>query len=353
MIFTSDNASGAAPEVLAALTAANDGYTLPYGADPVSARVEARIREIFEAPEARVLLVATGTAANSLALAALCPPWGSAFCHRIAHVEEDECNAPVFFTGGAKLAHVEGPDARIDPAALAHAVAHAGAGVVHSAQPSAVSITQATERGAVYTVETIAEIGAIARGHGLGLHMDGTRFANALARTNATPAAMSWRAGVDILCLGATKCGALAAEAIILFEPERHPGKAWELELRRKRAGHLFSKMRFIAAQMEAWLAGDLWLRLAVHANTMCDRLAAGLGAAGVEIASPGEANLLYAHITLAQHRRLQAAGAVYYVTNPPVLPDGPDDARLEIRLVCSFATREADVDAFLAALSG
>ncbi|MEM9762634.1 MAG: beta-eliminating lyase-related protein [Pseudomonadota bacterium] len=338
MIFTSDNASWAAPEVIAAVVAANEGYAMPYGADDGTARVEAMVREIFAAPEARVFLVATGTAANALALATIAPPWGSVLCHRIAHIEVDECGAPEFYSGGAKLALLGGDEAKIAPEALEAALAPQVS--VHNAQPAALSITQATERGAVYGVAEVSTLAAIAKRHGLGVHMDGTRFANALVSTNATPAAMSHEAGVDVLCLGATKCGALAAEAVVLFDPSL----AREFELRRKRGGHLFSKMRFVAAQMEAWLADGLWLRLAAHANAMGARLADGLRAKGVPVLSAAEANLLFAHFTDEQHAALQAAGARYY-------PDPAPEGGVHARLVASFATQSADVDALLAAL--
>ncbi|MEM7499398.1 MAG: beta-eliminating lyase-related protein [Pseudomonadota bacterium] len=338
MIFTSDNASGAAPEVMAAVAAANDGYTMPYGNDDGTGRVEAMVREIFAAPEARVFLVATGTAANALALATLAPPWGSVMCHRLAHIEVDECGAPEFYSGGAKLTLLEGEDAKIAPAALEAALCAEAS--VHNVQPAALSISQATERGAIYGVGEAAALAAIAKRHGLAVHMDGTRFANALVATNAAPAAMSHEAGVDILCLGATKTGALAAEAVILFDP----ALAREFELRRKRGGHLFSKMRFVAAQMEAWLEDGLWLRLAGHANAMATRMAEGLRAKGVPVANTVDANILFPRFSAEQHAALTAAGARYY---PHPLPGGDVDARL----VASFATREEDVDRFLAVL--
>ncbi|MGF1553309.1 MAG: threonine aldolase family protein [Paracoccaceae bacterium] len=346
MNFASDNTAGADPAVLDALKAVNDGPAAPYGADPVTAHVEARLREIFEAPRARVILVSTGTAANALALAALCPPWGRIYCHCLAHIEEDECNAPVFFTDGASLKHVDGRHASVDPAALEAAIAEAGHRVVHHAQPAVVSITEATERGAIYRADDVAALGEIARRHGLGLHMDGTRFAAAVAATGAAPADLTHRAGVDVLCLGATKTGALGAEAVILFEPERHAGKDWELALRRKRAGHLVSKMRFVAAQMDAWLDGGRWLDLAAHANAMAARLRRGLERAGVAVVTPPGANLLFARLGTEQDAALRAAGAVYYAGAPEA------DGTVEARLVCHHATAAAEVDRFLAVLS-
>jgi threonine aldolase len=284
VIFTSDNASGAAPEILEALAAAEAGYAMPYGNDAVTERAVARVRDVFEAPDAAVYFVATGTAANA----------------------------------------------------------------VHNPQAGALSLTQATEQGAVYSLDEVRALAGIARDAGLPVHMDGTRLANALARLGAGPAEMTWQAGVDMLCLGATKNGAMAAEAVILFDPE----KAWEFELRRKRGGHLFSKMRFISAQIEAYLTDDLWLRSAAHANAMADRLAGGLVAADARVLNSVGANMLFAEITLAQHRRLEAAGARYY-TMTPFDPAGARHQRIKIRLVASFRTTEAEVDEFLALLVG
>ncbi|MEM7670162.1 MAG: beta-eliminating lyase-related protein [Pseudomonadota bacterium] len=350
MIFTSDNASGAAPEILDAVTRASDGYTRGYGADETTERVEELVRDVFEAPSARVFTVATGTAANALALACLCPPWSTVFCHDVSHVEVDECGAPEFFTGGAKLTLLDGEHARLRPSELERRVSMAGALGVHNVQAGAISLTQATERGAIYPLDEISKVAGIARRHGIGLHMDGTRFANALARLGCTPAEMSWKAGVDILCLGATKNGALAAETVILFDPDR----AWEFELRRKRSGHLFSKMRFVSAQVEAYLTDDLWLRLANHSNAMADRLASGIAAIdGATVINPVEANILFVAMRLDQHRRLQAAGAQYYSENLDLDENGPDDGPWEARLVTSFQTSEADVDRFLEVMAG
>jgi len=349
MIFTSDNASGAAPAIMAALAGSEPGYAMPYGNDEVTARATARVREVFEAPEAAVYFVATGTAANALALACLCPPWATVYCHRTAHIEEDECAAPEFFTGGAKLTLLDGADAKMSAPHLEAAIKGAAPVGVHNVQKGALSLTQATEAGAAYTLEEVQTLAGLARNAGIPVHMDGTRLANALARQNVSPADMTWRAGVDALCLGATKNGALAAEAVILFDPAR----AWEFELRRKRGGHLFSKMRFLSAQMEAYLTDGLWLRLAAHSNAMADRLADGIAAdPDARLSNAVGANMLFPEITLAQHRRLTEAGARYY-TMSDFDPEGPDDQVIKIRLVASFRTTEGDVDAFLAALSG
>ena len=344
MNFASDNVSAAAPEILEAVARENAGPATPYGGDEATARVAARLSEIFER-EATVHLVSTGTAANAITLGCLCPPWAQVYSHAQAHIEADECGAPEFFTGGAKLTLMPGAHAKIDAEALEAKLAAPVRGV-HQVQRGALSLTQATELGAVYRPEEIARLSAAARACGLPVHMDGTRFANALARLGCAPAEISWKAGVDALCLGATKNGAFAAEAMILFGETR--ARDWELQLRRKRGGHLFSKMRFLAAQMEAWLADDLWLRLAARANAMADRLAAALAPLpGVRLRHPVEANLLFPEMPVRAHRALQAAGARYYPWPGSESFEGPEEALAGCRLVCSWATTEAEVDAF------
>jgi len=348
MFFTSDNAAGAHPDILAAVARAAAGPAMAYGSDPLTARTEARIREVFEAPEARAFLVATGTAANSLALACLCPPWATVYTHEGSHIENDECAAPEFYTSGAKLTLIGGEGAKVDADALTAKLAAAAPHGIHNVQPGALSITQASELGALYSPDQTARLAAIAHAAGVPVHMDGTRFANAVARLGCTPAEASWKAGVDILCLGATKNGALAAEAVILFDPAR----AREFELRRKRGGHLFSKMRFVAAQMDAYLTDGLWLKTAAHANAMADRLAAGLAATpGCRLVVPVEANLIFVEMPLGLHRRLIAAGAHYYVAYGGQDETGPDDAPYVVRLVTSFETTETEVAQFLGLL--
>ncbi|MEM9060726.1 MAG: beta-eliminating lyase-related protein [Pseudomonadota bacterium] len=349
MIFTSDNASGGALEIMAALAEAEAGYVMPYGNEEITARAQAKVREVFEAPDAAVYFVATGTAANALGLACLCPPWATIYCHRGSHIEEDECGAPEFFTGGSKLTLLDGDDAKMTEAGLRAAVEGAAPRGVQNVQKGALSLTQATEAGAAYTVEEVRTLAGIARNADVPVHMDGTRIANALARQNVSPAEMTWRAGVDVLCLGATKNGALAAEAVILFDPER----AWEFELRRKRGGHLFSKMRFLSAQIDAYLSDGLWLRLAGHSNRMADLLADGIASTpGASLTNAVGANMLFPEITLEQHRRLQAAGAGYYPLTA-FDAEGPGNQTLRIRLVTSFRTTEEDVERFLDALRG
>jgi threonine aldolase len=335
MHFASDNTSGAAPEVMAALLQANDGYDRSYGADAVMARVTDLVREIFEAPEAVVHLVATGTAANALAIATHCPPWGAVFCHTHAHIAEDECGAPEFYSG-AKLVLVPGDNGKITPATLTDALGKVGESGVHGVQRGMLSLTNVTEAGTVYSAGEIKVLTALAKG--LPCHLDGARFANALVASGATPAEMTWKAGIDVLSLGGTKNGCLGVEAVVLFDP----AKAWELELRRKRAGHLFSKNRFLAAQMEAYLTNGLWLRLAGQANAMGERLRVGLRAKGASIPDC-TANMLFPDWPDGTHDRLEAAGAVYYRFPAP-------PGRERARLVTSWSTTEADVDQFLAA---
>jgi threonine aldolase len=339
MFFASDNTSGAPPEVMQALLRANEGFARSYGGDDIMARVTAQVRALFDAPEASVHLVATGTAANALALAALTDPWGAVFCHRHAHIAEDECGAPEFYTNGAKLVLIDGAHGRITPDALTEALATTGASGVHGVQRGCLSLTNVTEAGTVYTPAEIAALTAIAKSHGLPCHLDGARFANALVATGASPADMTWRAGIDVLSFGGTKNGLLGVEAVVLFDP----AKSWELELRRKRGGHLFSKHRFLSVQMEAYLTDGLWMRLAAQANAMGQRLAQGIaGLNHAALTHPSQANMIFANWEPGGHAHLQAAGAVYYDLRP--LADGRETARM----VASWNTTEDHVDRFL-----
>lgn len=339
MFFASDNTSGAPPEVMQALLRANEGFARSYGGDDIMARVTAQMRALFDAPEASVHLVATGTAANALALATLTDPWGAVFCHRHAHIAEDECGAPEFYTNGAKLVLIDGAHGRITPDALTEALATTGASGVHGVQRGCLSLTNVTEAGTVYTPAEIAALTAIAKSHGLPCHLDGARFANALVATGASPADMTWRAGIDVLSFGGTKNGLLGVEAVVLFDP----AKSWELELRRKRGGHLFSKHRFLSVQMEAYLTDGLWMRLAAQANAMGQRLTQGIaGLNHAALTHPSQANMIFANWEPGGHARLQAAGAVYYDLRP--LPDGRETARM----VASWNTTEDHVDRFL-----
>lgn len=335
--FTSDNVAGASTQIIEAISRCNDGFDIPYGSDACTSRVEARLAEIFE-HEVSVFLVSTGSAANALCLSVMTPPWGSVLCHPASHINNDECGAPEFYTNGAKLISVDGDNCKINPTLLREQ-ARRKVGDVHSTQSACVSITQATEVGSVYSVDEIEAIGKICRDSGLGLHMDGSRFANALVSMGCTPAQMTWQAGVDALSFGATKNGVLAGEAIILFDAKR----AKELAYRRKRGGHLFSKMRLLSAQMEAYLANDLWLNNARTANAMAQRLATGLRQLpGIELQGPTSANILFCRLPVPVIDGLQAQGFGFYRDRW-----GPE----VIRLVTSWATRELDVDHLLNAV--
>ncbi len=336
--FASDNVAGALPEVIAAVSEAASVGAMPYGADPWTERVSARLRDIFET-DLMAFPVATGTAANALALSSLCPPFGTVFCHPLSHANTDECGAPEFYTGGAKLTLVDGPDAKLDPAALDEAIAAARPHGVHNMPPAAISITQETEAGAVYAHGEVDAIAEIARRHGVALHMDGARFANALAALGCSPAEVTWKRGVDVLSFGATKNGAMAAEAVIFFREEH----AVAFEERRKRGGHLLSKMRFVSAQLDGYLKDDAWLRAARAANAGAARLAAGLAAQeGAELVRPAEANILFARLPVAALDRLEADGHRFY----RVGNDGT------IRLVVAWSTPDEEIDGFLAAVA-
>lgn len=340
--FCSDNVTPMAPEILAALAAANDGSTPPYGADPWTARLTARLREVFEKPDLVAWPVATGTAANALALATLVPPYGAVLCAEEAHIDTDECGAPEFFTAGAKLLPLPAPDGRLDAASIAPPVAHAREMGVHAARPHAVSITQSTEAGTVYTPDQIRAIADIAEAHGLALHMDGARFANALVHLGCTPAEMTWKAGVTALSFGATKNGAMAAEAVVFFDPAR----AGSFEYRRKRAAHLWSKQRFLSAQLVACLEDDLWRRHARHANAQATTLAVGLAAIpGIRLLHPVEANEIFAALPEAVVATLEAAGFGFYRWPAATAP-----GEVAIRLVTSFATPPDAPEALLRA---
>jgi threonine aldolase len=346
MNFASDNAAGMAPAIRDAILRAGEGHAPGYGDDDGTRRLERRFAELFER-EVAVFLVSTGTAANALAVAQLSPPWGAVLCHDESHLATDECGAAEFFGGGLKLIGLSGAAGKITAAALADALDRRLWGPPHHVTAAVLSLTQATEAGTVYRAGEVQDLAAVAHARGLAVHMDGARFANALARTNATPAEATWKAGVDALSFGATKGGALAAEAVILFDPGRAAGMAE----RRKRAGHLLSKHRFLAAQMEAYLDGDLWLTLARHANAMADRLAGRLAAGGLGPVWPVEANEIFVHLPRALDARLRAAGARYYPWSTGSLPQaagGGVDAVL-VRLVTSFATTPEEVDRFAA----
>ena len=328
--FRSDNTHGASPEVVEALARAAAGTITSYGGDAITARVRERCRAIFETDVA-IFPVLTGTAANALAIASMTPPWGGVFCHEDAHIHRDELGAPEFFTNGAKLFPIAGADGKLIAEATArhvHEIGEEG----RTALPSCVSLTQATEAGTVYRAD---EIRAIADATRLPIHMDGARFANALVTLGCSAADLTWRAGVDVLTFGATKNGAMAAELIVVFRKEL----AAAIEPRWHRAGHRLSKMRFLSAQLDAYLADEVWLRNARHANAAAARLAKGLNA---EILRPVEANVVFARFEPQVAARLQEQGFLFY--------DWPLFGPGAVRLVCAFDTSDADVDALITA---
>lgn len=331
MRFFSDNAAPVADAVLAAIAAANQVDTA-YDGDALSRGLDDAFSDLFETRVA-ALWVATGTAANSLALGALCPPWGGIVCHRDAHINNDEAGAPEFFTHGAKLFVGKGEGAKLTPETIA-AMIDPIRQDVHRVQPAAISITNATEYGLVYTPDEVAAIGELARARGLGLHMDGARFANAVAHLGCAPAAITWRAGVDVLSFGFVKNGGMSAEALIFFRPEL----AADVAIRRKRAGHLLSKGRYLAAQIHAMLADDLWLANARAANAAATRIAA---AAGDRLVHAVEANEIFLRLTAAEAAALRAQGFDFY-----------DWAAGEARLVTSWHQPEAEVAALAAAIA-
>lgn len=338
MNFSSDNSYGVWPEMLQALADAAPGAAASYGDDEITARVRTRVSEIF-ARDVAVFPVISGTAANSLALATLVPPHGAVFCHAESHIAVDECGAPEFFSHGAKLVPVEGQGAKLAPEAVERALAHFRKGFVHHSQPCALSLTQSSELGTVYSPDEVRALSALAAKHGMKVHMDGARFANAIAHLRCAPADITWRAGVDVLSFGATKNGAFGAEAVVFF----NPADAADFEYRRKKSGHLISKMRFVSAQLDAYLAESRWLRYAAQANARARRLADGLASVpGAEIAHPVEANAVFANLPDAIIAKLRGAGARFYDWSPP------KNGRTLVRLVASFATPDADVARFI-----
>ena len=350
MNFASDNSGPAAPEVMDAVMAANAGYEGSYGADGPMERVRAMVREQFEHPEAEVYLVATGTAANAITLACLTAPTSRVYTHREAHTEVDECGAPVFYTGGAKLELIDGADGKIMPEGLRAAIEGTPQGFVHAQQRGAVSITNLSECGAAYTPAEVVDLCRIAAEYNLPVQMDGARFANALVGTNASPGDMTWRAGIKALSLGGTKNGCMGVEAVVLFDPSL----AWAFELNRKRGGHLFSKHRYLSAQMEGYLADGTWLRLARQANDMAARLEAGiLALPGAELMHPRDGNQVFARFARGVHRAAQAAGAQYYLWPHTETMEGPEDGLVSARFVTNWSTTADEVDAFLATLRG
>jgi threonine aldolase len=330
--YRSDNTGRAAPEILDALVRANSGTALGYGGDEWTARLQERYSELFET-KVRVFPVATGTAANALSLAAIAPSWGLVFCSALAHINTSETNAAGFFGGGLKLAPVAGEHGRISPERLADTLAAAAPGQLHRGQPAAVNLTQASDLGTVYSLAEIRAVAEAAKSRGLRLHMDGARFANALARLGCSPAEASWRCGIDIMSFGATKNGGALCDAIVVFAPE--------LAVQLRRAGQVWSKMRFASAQLLAYVENGLWLDMARASNAIAARIAAGLaGIPGVRLLAPVEVNEIFLELPGAVMDALEADGFGFYRRSKTLA-----------RFVCRFDTTEVEADALLAAL--
>lgn len=335
MNFCSDNVSEICPEIMSALIAANHNTAMPYGDDEFTQTLQAKFSTLFE-KQVIVFPVVSGSSANALALSVLTPPFGSIYCHQDAHIYLDECGAAEFYTGGAKLIPLAGENGKITASELAIALEKAGAGIVHHNQPASISITQATEAGTTYKISEIKAICEVAKKHNLKVHIDGARFANAIVNLGCTPAEMTWKIGVDVLSFGATKNGAMAAEAVIFFDQKL----AETFIYRRKRAGHLLSKMRFLSVQLEAYIQDKLWLKNADHANKMASKLAQGLETIpGVKIYYPVEVNEIFVQIPAIAIAGLLTEGFKFY--RWPV-------AHNMLRLVTAFNTKEEDVLKFI-----
>ena len=335
--FRSDNTGRAAPEILEALIRANRGTALGYGGDDWTAALQRRFGELFETA-VRVFPVATGTAANALALASLGPSWGIVYCNEAAHINTAEANAAGFFGGGLKLVAVGGDHGRVNADRLAEALAAIAPGQIHRGQPSAVSLTQATDLGAVYTLDQIRAVAEVAKGRGLKLHMDGARFANALARLGCSPAEATWRSGIDIMSFGATKNGGALCDAIVVFAPDIADVVAVQL----RRAGQVWSKMRFASAQLIAYVENGLWLDMARASNAIAARIATGLGdISAARLLAPVEANEIFLELPSAAMDALEADGFQFYRRSQSLA-----------RFVCRFDATAAEADALVASLT-
>ena len=336
-IFSSDNVTGACPEVMDAIVAANEGIVESYGNDKWSTNLKKKLSEIFET-DVVVFPVVSGTAANALALSVLSPAFGKIYCNELSHINTDECGAPEFFSGGAKLVTMSSEDGKINSKDLSQNIR--GTGIVHLAQPAAVSITQACETGTVYELEEIKSIAETAHEHGLKVHMDGARFANAIVSLDVSPAEMTWKSGVDVLSFGGTKNGCLTAEAVVFFKPEL----VGNFPYLHKRSGQLLSKMRFISAQLEAYISNDVWLRNARNANTMAKLLSEGLAKfPDIKLAYPTQSNEVFVHLPSSIIDLLNAKG--YNVSEDEL--DGKS-----VRFVTAWNTVSDDIDKLISTIS-
>jgi threonine aldolase len=326
----SDNAAGAAPQIMSAIASANTGSALAYGADDWTSELRDKVREVFEHPDAEVFPVVSGTAANSLALSALCPPWGAVLCHETAHILQSECGATSMFGGGAVMRGVGGENFRVTTDTLRHAFDTTRWGDPHHSQPSVLSLTVPTDHGTLYTAAQVTELAAVARERGLRAHLDGARLANAVSALGCSPAELTWRAGIDAFSLGAMKNGALSTDAIVCFDP----AISEQLVYITKRSGHVASKMRFQSVQLTAYLTNGLWLHLAQHANEAMSRFAAGLQALDIEFLNSPDVNMLFARVEPAVADRMADAGLLYYRMSADT-----------VRLVTSFQTTDDEID--------
>nr|NLD41322.1 low specificity L-threonine aldolase [Actinomycetales bacterium] len=333
----SDNAAAIAPEILEAIARANSGSSPGYGGDETTARLNSLVSEVFE-HEAQVFPVTTGTAANALALSAMAPPWGAVLCHEEAHILANEAAATSMFGGGLALHGLPGVGAKVSPVVVEETLRETPWGDPHNSQPAVLSVTNASEYGAVYTQGEVGELAATARRFGVTTHLDGARLANALAATTSTPADMTCRAGVSVLSLGATKNGAMSTDAIVSFDPE----VSAQLVYRTKRAGHAASKMRFHSAQLVRYLEDGLWLRLAAHANAQMARLWAGLQEFGLPAVVQPQANLVFVDLPDGCADSLEQAGVAFYRMRGR-----------QVRFVTSFATTDAELDHALTVIRG
>jgi threonine aldolase len=340
MNFASDNVYGVDPRILQAMVEANGRLTdVSYCHDDGSKAVEARLSQVFER-DVRAFLVVNGTGANSLALSAISPAFGGIFCHEGSHISTDECNCPELFTGGAKLITLPGEQGKLTPAVVAEKLTQFGHGE-HGSKPTALSLTNATELGTVYTPVEIRALADVVKPRGMKVHMDGARFANALVALGCTPAEMTWKAGVDVLSFGGTKNGGMLLEAVVFFDTSL----AEDFLYRRKRAGQLVSKGRFLSAQMLAYLQDDVWLPNARRANALAQTLAKGLQSSNrVRLSNPVQANEVFAVMPKATFDAVQAKGAHFYDWPWPGLAED----EIHCRFVTSFATPESDVQRFL-----
>ena len=336
-IFSSDNVTGACPEVMDAIVAANEGIVESYGNDKWSLNLQKKLSEIFET-DVVVFPVVSGTAANALALSVLSPAFGKIFCNELSHINTDECGAPEFFSGGAKLVTMSSDDGKINAKDLSQNIR--GTGIVHLAQPAAVSITQACETGTVYQLEEIKSIAETAHEHGLKVHMDGARFANAIVSLDISPAEMTWKSGIDVLSFGGTKNGCLTAEAVVFFKPEL----VGNFPYLHKRSGQLLSKMRFVSAQLEAYISNDVWLRNARNANNMAKLLSEGLTKfTDIKLAYTTQSNEVFVHLPSSTINLLNAKG--YNVSEDEL--DGKS-----VRFVTAWNTISDDIDKLISTIS-